>query len=227
MGQDTQLSTPKRIQLELQRHGLRKTLYKLWYKVANKLVLLRVLQCIVIDQIDPAFLKCPDGYTAQFLPREMQLQFCDDPQNGLPRDFVERATLKRDECLGLCDANGHLAAYGWYASTPTPIDPPDLWLTFSPDYVYMYNGFTQAGHRGKRLHGVGMTSALQHYLSSGRKGLVSYIEANNFDSLKSSLRMGYTVVGSIYVLKIFGHYFIRASRGCEKYGFGLQYRRSA
>lgn len=41
-----------------------------------------------------------------------------------------------------------------------------------------------------RLHGVGMSMALRHYLARGFKGLVSYVESTNFASLKSCSRMG-------------------------------------
>src|SRR5437667_315175 len=87
-------------------------------------------------------------------------------------------------------ARRHGAAYGWYASAATPV-APGLVLHFAPGYVYMYKGFTHDLHRGKRLHAIGMTRALQHYRSSGFKGVVSYVESSNFDSLKSCARMGY------------------------------------
>ncbi|HYI85673.1 MAG TPA: hypothetical protein VEX61_01125, partial [Burkholderiales bacterium] len=53
----------------------------------------------------------------------------------------------------------------------------------------------------------------------GYRGIVSYVESTNFDSLKSCLRMGYGVFGSVYVVRVFGRYFAWASPGCDAFGF--------
>jgi hypothetical protein len=182
---------------------------------------LKILKCVIISQADPAFLKCPEPYTAGFLTEEMLRKFAQDPGTYLSEEWIERARLHGDECLGICDGET-LAAYGWYAHKPVPIDPEDILLYFNNDYVYMYAGFTRPEYRGQRLHGIGMSLALQHYLNRGYKGLVSCIESHNFDSLKSSLRMGYVEFGTLYILKLLGHYFLHASRGCEKYGYYLK-----
>ena len=63
-----------------------------------------------------------------------------------------------------------------------------------------------------------MTMALQHYLGKGYKGLVSYVESNNFSSLTSVARMGYETFGTIYVSRIFGIYLTHAGAGCRAHG---------
>jgi hypothetical protein len=85
----------------------------------------------------------------------------------------------------------------------------------------MYKGFTDKRYRGQRLHAIGMTRALQHYLDTGYRGIVSYVESTNFDSLKSCFRMGYEVFGSVYVLQLFGRYFTLSSPGCKAFDFGV------
>ena len=86
----------------------------------------------------------------------------------------------------------------------------------------MYKGFTDPRYRGQRLHAIGMTRAMRHYKNNGCKGLVSYVEARNFDSLKSCLRMGYRVFGSVYVTRIFGRYVALSSPGCRRFDFRLR-----
>jgi hypothetical protein len=86
----------------------------------------------------------------------------------------------------------------------------------------MYKGFTHNDYRGKRLHAIGMTRALQHYLSIGYKGIVSYVESINFDSLKSCFRMGYSVFGTVYVFQAFGRYYGLSTPGCRKYAFRVE-----
>jgi len=203
---------------EARRHGWRHTLHHVLLKAINSVVLFKILRGVWIERADPAFLTCPEGYTGRFLPEKVLRDFSRDPDNGMPESFLDEALPRGDECFGICDG-ATLAAYGWYATKPTHIDPPDLLLRFSGEYVYMYKGFTHVRHRGKRLHAIGMTMALQHCLSRGSRGLVSYVESDNFDSLKSVFRMGYAAFGSIYVMKIFGRYITYSSPGCRKFGF--------
>jgi hypothetical protein len=139
----------------------------------------------------------------------------------MPESFLDGALAKGDACYGILDG-ANLAAYGWYATTPTAIDPPDLRLHFNPEYVYMYKGFTHTRYRGQRLHAVGMTKALGAYLARGYKGMVSYVEANNFASLKSVYRMGYTDFGRITLARLAGRYLARSSQGCAPYGFRVE-----
>jgi hypothetical protein len=135
----------------------------------------------------------------------------------LDKAFLEEAMGKGDECFAILDG-GALASYGWYSDKSTKVSD-ELELHFSSQYVYMYNGFTHPKYRGQRLHAIGMTMALNHYLGKGYKGIVSWVEANNFSSLRSCYRMGYKDFGDIHILKLFRKYRIKCSDGCQKYGF--------
>lgn len=95
----------------------------------------------------------------------------------------------------------------------------DLVLHFAEGYVYMYKGFTATRYRGQRLHAIGKTRALQHYVESGYRGMLSYVESTNFESIKSGARMGAQVFGSIYVLQLFGRNFTFSSPGCKAFDF--------
>ncbi len=66
-----------------------------------------------------------------------------------------------------------------------------------------------------------MKRALQHR-SSGLKGMVSYVESTNFDSLKSCARMGCRVFGSVSVVEIEQPQFAYASPGCARFGFRFE-----
>lgn len=207
--------------LEARRHGVARATYGLALKAVNRVVPLKILRGVMIETPRPEFLVCPEGYTPMFLAPDRIREFALDSETRLTPGFVEEAVSKRDECFGILK-DGILAAYGWYSSRPTRIDPPELRLRFSYDYVYMYNGFTHPRHRGRRLHAIGMTLALRAYLDRGRKGLVSYVESNNFDSLKSCRRMGYSEFGSISVVRISGRYRAHSSAGCRRLGFRVE-----
>ena len=202
----------------IERHGLANTLHFAWIEALNRVLPFKILRGVHIAKADAGFLAYPPAYTPSFLNSRELLAFAAEPKNELSRGFVEEALRQGDECYAICDGE-NLASYGWYSTRPTPIDPSDLTLHFADGYVYMYKGFTDRNYRGQRLHAIGMTRALQHYLDTNYKGIVSYVESTNFDSLKSCFRMGYDVFGSIYVVRLFGRYFTFSSPGCDAYEF--------
>lgn len=211
----------RRIRSNLDTIGLVNSLHDLALRAANRVLLIKILKGITVERADAAFLICPEPYRAAFLDEQMLRGFSRDPDNELPGSFLDEALSKDDECHGLL-AGEALAAYGWYSRNPTRIDPPDLVLHPGDRYVYMYKGFTHPGHRGRRLHAIGMTLALQHYLSEGYEGLVAYVESNNFSSLKSVFRMGCETFGAFYVLKLFGAYCTHADAGFQEHGVRIE-----
>jgi hypothetical protein len=208
----------QKLKKRLRRHGALNTLYELGYKATNSVVVLRVLRGVHIERVNAEFLESPAGYRAGFLtPGELR-EYARDPASELSERFLDEALARGDECYAIRDGDA-LAAYGWYSFGRTPIGLSDLVLHFSPERVYMYKGFTDTRYRGQRLHAIGMTRALEHYLSRGYQGIVSYVEADNFASLKSCFRMGYEEFGSVYVIRAHGHYFALSSPGCRRFAF--------
>jgi hypothetical protein len=201
------------------QHGLFPAAHDLGLRAINTVVVFKILRCVAIDRVNPAFTGCPAGYTPMFLTPAMIRDMAKNPDNRLRERVVEEALAKGDECFGIFKGP-ELASYGWYSRKPTTIEP-GLVLHFDEHCAYMYKGYTHPRHRGLRLHAIGMTLALGHYLSAGRKGLVSWVESDNFDSLKSCFRMGYVEFGSIYVAKVFGRFFAYASRGCKAHDFSI------
>lgn len=178
----------------------------------------KILRGVTIEQPDAAYLAVPKTYSAGFLPAAALRAFAADPANEMSAAFLDSALGKGDECYAICDGD-KLAAYGWYATTPTPVGAPELQLHFRDEYVYMYKGFTDPRYRGQRLHAIGMTRALHEYRRRGLRGIVSYVESTNVDSLKSCFRMGYRLFGSIYLARLFGRHFAFSSAGCEPFAF--------
>ena len=205
---------------KLRRHGFLNIAYAHAFKMLESALGLKVLRGVCVERPVASFLQCRESYVAGFLaPIELRHHAL-QPANEMSLGFVEQAIARGDQCYAVRDGEA-LAAYGWYSFGNTPVGLGNLVLNFSREYVYMYKGFTHIRYRGQRLHAVGMTRALEHYLGRGYKGLVSYVEAANLDSLKSCLRMGYTVFGSIYVLRLFGATFAVSSPGCRPLGFRL------
>jgi hypothetical protein len=211
----------RRIRASVATVGLANALHDLVLRAANRALLVKILKVMVVKRVNAAFLTCPEPYRPMLLDHKRLREFSKDPGNELPGCFLDEALSNDDECHGIL-SGGTLAAYSWYSRRATRIDPPDLVLHHGERYVYMYKGFTNPGHRGRRLHAIGMTLALQHYLAGGFTGLVSYVESNNFSSLNSVFRMGYETSGAIYVLRLFGIHLTYASAGCEELGVRIE-----
>jgi len=174
----------------------------------------------VRKQVDPGSMTLPAHLRYARLDGARLSLYGRVKENELPEEFVQDALDAGDECYAIMDGTV-LASYGWYSKAPTLVDG-DLRLHFNRQYVCMYKGFTSKPYRGRRLHGMGMILALNEYRNQGFKGLVAYVESNNFDSLKSCFRMGYKTCGHMRVLRLAGRYFIQTGQGCSDYGLQLQ-----
>jgi hypothetical protein len=201
--------------------GAGKALQDLLIRGVNRAFYFRVLRCVVVTEPPPPDRGAPIPYEHGFADREQLLEWAADSAYELSPRFVEDALASGSRCYAIWDGPV-LASYGWYSSLPTPVSA-DLWLHFDPRYVYMYKGFTDTRYRGQRLHALGMIAALRTCLSEGSLGLVSYVESNNFSSLRSCARMGYRDFGWIAFAKMFRGYLIRRSRGCREYAFELKH----
>ena len=208
---------------EFKRWGAIKTLQDLGLRGLNRLAAARILKGVAIETVDPEYLKLDKPYRGDFLSEAVLTEVVRNrPEYEMSERFIRQAFAKGDECYGFLDGSV-LAAYGWYSNRPTAIDAPGLVLHFDERYVYMYKGFTHIEYRGQRLHAVAMARALDTYLARGYRGLVSYVEWNNFASLRSCYRIGYTDFGNISMLRLFGHYLTMADRGCKRYHFRLEH----
>ena len=208
------------IERNLHGHGLRAAVYDVAVRAANTFMTWKSLQCIVITEPNPTCANVTPPYRHAVLDREALLSFSKTDEYELPREFVIEALDKGDECHAILHGD-ELASYGWYSPKPTLLND-ELRVHFSREYLYMFKGFTLRKHRGHRLHAIGMTLALMKYRASGYKGLVSIVETNNFDSLKSCYRMGYLPCGNIRYVKLAGTYLIHADAACKTFGFDLR-----
>ena len=204
-----------------QRFGTGAAVHLAWMKLVNRFVTFKILRGMHARRPDTTFFRVPAGYSAGFKNAAELARWHDDPACELSAQFARDAFGAGDQCYAIWTGSS-LAAYSWYSTRPTPAISPDLLLHFAAGYVYMYKGFTTPGHRGKRLHAIGKTHALRHYIAKGYRGLISYVESTNLESLKSNARMGYEIFGSIYVIKIFGRYFAVSTPGCWRYDFRLE-----
>jgi hypothetical protein len=179
--------------------GVAAQLHSLLYRGVNKVFLYQALRglWITLPDLDQAFLEAPPQYEARFLEPHELMGTVRCNKYELSAEFVRHALEKGDKCA-LSE---------------------ELVLHFDPSFAYMYKGFTLPEYRGQRLHAIGMSRALREYTELGCKGMVSYVESNNFPSLRSCYRMGYKNFGTIYFARMIGQYLIYGTPGCLEFGF--------
>lgn len=202
-------------------HGKTAALYDVLMRTLNKCLYVRTLQCAIFDSANPQPMELPPHLRFVKLESQDLFKYAQTPEYEISSEFVSQALAKGDECYAILDGDV-LASYGWYSRNPTLTNSSDLILHFDPRYIYMYKAFTLERYRGQRLHAVGVTRCLALFQSLGFKGLLCYVESNNFDSLKSSYRMGYRSCGQIHVARIAGKYFIWTQAQCREYGLMLR-----
>jgi hypothetical protein len=203
---------------DLKNAGLAGLCYDVGYRALNRAAPFMVLKMmrITLAEADPRFLELQPGHRAVFLDEPALRRYALDPAHELTQAFLDQALAKGDRCFAILDGDV-LASYGWYSGAETQITE-ELMLRFDPRWIYMYKGFTLPAYRGLRLHGICMVSALREYTRLGLRGIVGFVEANNYSSLKSGYRMGYADIGRVTALKALRRYWIHLDRGCRNFG---------
>ena len=201
-----------------QRFGYRTACADVMYRLLRR-VSTRCFVAVVLppESINARSLENPHGYSCRFLTEAEIHRIATSQPEFFSAEFAARTLAKPDRCYGIFDGE-RLVSSGWYSWLPTSVNQR-MSVVFNPDYVYMYKGWTAEAYRGQRLHALGMAKATLAYAEEGCKGVVSYVEANNFASLQSCWRLGYRKFGRVWVAGSDSRFRTLRSPGCRAYGF--------
>jgi hypothetical protein len=191
-------------------------LFKCLVWAAQRLFYLKIFRIVTLRlaDLDPAYLAEVPGFAGQFLDRESCRRLANDPIYDLRETFLDQALANGDKCYAFMQ-DGVVASYNWFSDKPGMIAEQFL-FHYDNDYLYGSWGFVLPSYRGRHLFAFGLAAGLKDYGQRGYKGMIGIAEAQNYNSLRSLYRTGYTTFGTIFVIRLFGRYFIRASKGCEK-----------
>lgn len=211
----------KNYKLLAEKFGYGAMRHALKYSMINRFTFFKQLQglTVTMETLDPKYLEIDPRYTCRFLTADELKKYAQNTESQICNDFLDEALPKGDFCYAILEGDA-LASYGWYSDKPTHISG-NLKLTFDPSWIYMYKGYTLPAYRGQRLHAIGMARSLEAFVQRGYKGIISYVETNNFPSLRSCDRMGYKNFGQIKVIKTMGGYKITPDPSCEYYQFNV------
>lgn len=192
-------------------------LFKCLIWLAQRLAYVKIMRLVTLElaDLDPVFLAEVPGFTGRYLDREACRKLAADPIYEMPDSFVDQAFASGDTCHGFLQ-EGVLASYSWYSNTPQPLDGR-LALHYSGAYIYGYKAFTRPEFRGKRLFVFSVMAVLKDYTERGYKGAIAMVETQNFNVRRALDRLGYKTFGTIFIVRLFGRYFIHATKGCDKH----------
>jgi hypothetical protein len=204
----------------VKRHGLRASVVHGAYATAERAVGFKALKGMTlrIDDIDPKYLEEVPPFSCHRSSAEEFARLAGAAELA-PDWFYEGAAARGDWCYYVRDGET-IASYGWYSTQMVPV-VADTWISFGPDFVYMYKGFTRPEYRGHHLHAYGMAHAAAAAVADHYDGLISYVEAHNEGSLRSVARLGYRTFGTCIRARVLGKTFTFRSAGCDPYQFRL------
>jgi hypothetical protein len=140
------------------------------------------------------------------------------------RAFAIDALARGDRCFGLLEGE-RLVWYCWYARESAPVfDDVDVVSEFP--FLYAYNAYTDADHRGRGLHRIGVVASGRFFAREGYRAITAYMEAHNLPPLIAARAMGERFVGFVVLRR--GAHRVRwfATRGCRDAVFRIQCRSS-
>ncbi|MCA9735488.1 MAG: hypothetical protein H6696_01235 [Deferribacteres bacterium] len=202
--------------------GIMGILVDLFIRLANSVTFFKVLHCLAIEEttLHHEIKELHPKYTERFLTQEEVENFLQVEATRMPEYVVELGLDKQDECLGLLD-NERLINYCWYSDLPTRLNK-NLEVHFNPQYKYAYRSYTIIPFRGQRLQGLNLYHALQIYRKQGYRGIVAYVDSNNFNSRRSLDHLGFQLFERIFILKLFDTYLIYKTSDSMPFQFSIQ-----
>jgi hypothetical protein len=189
--------------------------------VVQRVIFFKIFRIINLPlaDVDPVYLDEAPGFDGRFLDRESCRKLSIDPIYDLSKTFLDRSLGNDDKCYALIQ-NDVVASYSWFSDKPGII-VDRLQFHYDKSYFYGTWGFTLPRFRGRHLYAFGVAAGLKDYGERGYRGLIGIVEAQNYNAVRSNFRVGYTAFGTIFVIRLFGRYFIRASKGCEKHSCSM------
>jgi hypothetical protein len=165
------------------------------------------------------------GLEGRLLSRDEVVRFFNRTDgNGYSRAFALDALSRGNRCFGVFE-DGRLLWYCWYAREAAPIFD-DVDATAGFPFLYAYNAHTDAAHRGRGLHRIGVEASARLFAREGYRAFTVYIEAHNLAPLIAARKMGEPALGVVALYRSASGVRWIASRGCRKASFRI-HRRSA
>lgn len=181
------------------RFGYRRTVLRLFSELPRQAGILRVAHFVALypEFVNPTAYQPGLPYKRSMMTAREMRQYQAQLPEQLEDEFLEGAEQRGDYCYTIVD-NGLLVSLGWYATDSARIMDRDL--TFSPEFVYMYGGFTRPDYRGQRLHALGLAEAMTAFHQQSKSAIIGVVDLTNYRSSRSAERLGFRYFGFLVQL---------------------------
>ena len=195
----------------LRRHGVIAALKYAGYRLLQRWTLVDITHFMIQDLDEVAAAEERADVDCRFLSVDDVLHFASDPSNDLDPSVAERLQHGYDLCFGGIK-DGRLACYCWFAlhsiearnNSSTGRPESGIALSYPPEFVFRYKGFTHPKYRGQRLYSTIAAEAATALQRRGIRFVLSTAEWTNFGALKSSYRSGFVYSGWLSVVWVMG-----------------------
>jgi hypothetical protein len=206
----------------LRRWGLVRSIYALLLRICRTFLTFNISAVVCHPLVRTnSSTSNPEGYQFSILTEQELLDFSHDPALGLDDTRFKDWLARGEICIG-ATLDDKLVAYAWRAFSATPDDyTHSIWVDFNAAATYGRYSFTLPAYRGKHIMPSLWAFGDNYCLDKGKTLSISYIETDNYPSLRAAMRGGYPVVGYAGYIYLFGKLFSFRTPGSKKYGFRL------
>ncbi len=204
----------------LRRWGPVKSLYALLLGICRKFLTFNIsaILCRPLVRTNSSTSN-PEGCQFSILTEQELLDFSHNRALEIDDTRIKDWLARGELCIG-ATVDGNLVAHDWRAYSATPHDRKrNIWVDFNADAGYGRYSFTLPAYRGKHIMPSLWAFGDNYCLDKGKTLSISYIETDNYPSMRAAMRGGYPVVGYAGFIYLFGKLFSFRTAGAKQHGF--------
>ena len=140
-----------------------------------------------------------------------------DAANSIVDETFDRLFLperfERGDVAVVCHDESTVMGYVWLSFKDLWVCEGRLFLVLADDEATTYDAFVFPQYRGRGLYTRFESVALAEAGTRGRKRVITIVESDNTNSLKTQLRLGKTQVMSLYSIHLFDRFSLHWATG--------------
>jgi GNAT superfamily N-acetyltransferase len=191
---DEQRTMWSRARKVLREAGLR----QLWFRTLGELGYRRQLVTELLLPVDGVGVHQPSNVEARFLEDTDLDAYA--TLHAAPDGATERFA-RGERCFGIW-LDGRLVSTRWLATGTAHIGYLTREVALAPGEVYIYETYTEPGHRGRGISGVAGAIVSAALAAEGVRRIVGVLEPENEQGLRANKKAGYRIVGRIGHVKL-------------------------
>lgn len=163
------------------------------YRIIHKILSILRIRFLEVVYFAPSSVVCPNGFEVKVISAGKLRDLCDQGVLNYPAADIARIEANIAICIAAFDRE-ELAGICWYAKAQYAHTPGYV-AHIADDYLCGYGLRIMPNFRGRGIHGVLVSKALEWMQENDKKGLLLAINFDNPASIKSALKLGFNKLG--------------------------------